>query len=75
MLNMGVDLAKRKSQVAIKYENGDIAYHIRAENTTYNDLGRNSPEKRDTEAIKRCHLKQLEKFGYAVTLTLNEPTG
>jgi len=47
----------------------EIAYHLIANQTTYQDLGTNYFEQRRAEQIKRRCLDQLRRLGFQATLT------
>jgi hypothetical protein len=46
-----------------------MVYHMLTEGTLYNDLGANSFDARDRQAVERRLVHRLQCLGYAVSLT------
>lgn len=62
----------RRAVIAVAHTLLGIAYHVIRSPKTYQELGGDFFEKRDKTAIERRCVRQLERLGFDVTLTVNE---
>jgi transposase len=59
---------KKKALVAVGHSIIVIVYYILLNGEPYRDLGPDHFDERRQECIRRHHVRQLQRLGYAVTL-------
>jgi len=60
---------RAKAAVAVAHSILIIAYHVLTEGTVYGDLGGNSFDERDRQAVEHRLVHRLQGLGYTVSLT------
>ena len=65
---------KKRALVAVAHTILVIAWHVLKSQSTYQELGGDFFEKRQTEALQRSLVRRLERMGHRVTLTQQTAT-
>ncbi len=63
---------KKRAVVAVTHSLLVMAYHVLTKREPYRDLGANSFDERDRQAVERRLVHRLEALGYSVSL---QPSG
>jgi len=66
-------LGKKKAAVAVGHSILVAVYYLLQRGTTYAELGGNYFDARNREHVERRLVRRLEKLGFTVTLTPNDP--
>jgi hypothetical protein len=60
---------KQKAVLAVAHSVLVIPYHVLRDHQPYSDLGADYFDRLDRTRLERRYVRQLERLGYAVTLT------
>jgi len=63
----------KKASIALGHSLLVIIYHVLAEQKDYQELGGNSFDERDRQAVQKRLVHRLEQLGYEVSLTPTPP--
>jgi hypothetical protein len=64
---MSVEIAPR-AVIAVGHQILEIAYYLMRDGGTYHELGADYLDRRHADRAARRHVKQLEAFGFHVTI-------
>lgn len=70
---LAIRRGKKMALVAVGHSILVIAYYVLTRQQPYTDLGADYFDKHRAEAIKRHHIRRLERLGYSVTLQAQGP--